>query len=53
MSDLHHPSFKNMMHDVVDAGSCCECGSCVLVCPHNLIEYVNSHVHIRGIGGRY
>ena len=42
MNDLHHPSFKNMMHDVVDAGSCCECGSCVLVCPHNIIEYVDS-----------
>ena len=42
MNDLHHPSFKNMMHDVVDAGSCCECGSCVLVCPHNVIEYVDN-----------
>jgi coenzyme F420 hydrogenase subunit beta len=30
-----------MMNDVVDAGSCCECGSCVLVCPHNVIEYVD------------
>lgn len=29
------------MNDVVDAGSCCECGSCVLVCPHNVIEYVD------------
>ena len=31
-----------MMNDVVDAGSCCECGSCVLVCPHNVIEYIDS-----------
>ncbi|MDA0822480.1 MAG: Coenzyme F420 hydrogenase/dehydrogenase, beta subunit C-terminal domain [Proteobacteria bacterium] len=38
---LHHNSFKTMMNDVVEAGSCCECGSCVLVCPHNVIEYVN------------
>ncbi len=30
------------MNDVVDAGSCCECGSCVLVCPHNVIEYIDS-----------
>ncbi|MEK6709180.1 MAG: Coenzyme F420 hydrogenase/dehydrogenase, beta subunit C-terminal domain [Nitrospinota bacterium] len=37
---LHHPSMKDMMRDVVTAGSCCECGSCVLVCPHNVIEYV-------------
>ncbi|MDG1400125.1 MAG: Coenzyme F420 hydrogenase/dehydrogenase, beta subunit C-terminal domain, partial [Candidatus Binatia bacterium] len=22
-------------------GSCCECGSCVLVCPHNVIDYIN------------
>ena len=30
-----------MMNDVVEAGSCCECGSCVLVCPHNVIKYVD------------
>jgi coenzyme F420 hydrogenase subunit beta len=30
-----------MMNDVVAAGSCCECGSCVLVCPHNVIEYID------------
>ena len=42
MSELHHPSFKDMMNDVVDAGSCCECGSCVLVCPHNVIEYIDA-----------
>lgn len=29
------------MNDVVAAGSCCECGSCVLVCPHNVIEYID------------
>ncbi|RMD85112.1 MAG: hypothetical protein D6815_02600 [Candidatus Dadabacteria bacterium] len=29
-----------MMNDVVDYGSCCECGTCVLVCPHNVIEYI-------------
>jgi coenzyme F420 hydrogenase subunit beta len=22
-------------------GSCCECGSCVLVCPHNVIDYID------------
>jgi coenzyme F420 hydrogenase subunit beta len=36
-----HPSFKNMMNEVVAFGSCCECGSCVLVCPHNVIDYVD------------
>jgi coenzyme F420 hydrogenase subunit beta len=30
-----------MMNEVVDYGSCCECGSCVLVCPHNVIDYIN------------
>jgi len=34
------PSFADMMNDVVDFGSCCECGTCVLVCPHNVIEYI-------------
>ena len=28
------------MNDVVDFGSCCECGSCVAACPHNVIEMV-------------
>jgi coenzyme F420 hydrogenase subunit beta len=41
MKKLHHNTFKDMMNDVVAAGSCCECGSCVLVCPHNVIEYVD------------
>lgn len=41
MKPLHHNSFKDMMNDVVDYGSCCECGSCVVVCPHNVIEYVD------------
>jgi coenzyme F420 hydrogenase subunit beta len=35
-----NPSFKEMMNEVVAFGSCCECGSCVLVCPHNVIDYV-------------
>ena len=30
-----------MMNEVVAYGSCCECGSCVLVCPHNVIEYID------------
>lgn len=34
-------SFKQMMNEVVAYGSCCECGSCVLVCPHNVIDYVD------------
>ena len=29
------------MNDVVDAGTCCECGACVLACPHNVIEYID------------
>jgi coenzyme F420 hydrogenase subunit beta len=37
-----HPTFKQMMNEVVAYGSCCECGSCVLVCPHNVIDYVDS-----------
>jgi coenzyme F420 hydrogenase subunit beta len=36
-----NPSFKEMMNEVVFYGSCCECGSCVLVCPHNVIDYVD------------
>jgi len=35
-----NPTFKQMMNEVVLYGSCCECGSCVLVCPHNVIDYV-------------
>ena len=31
-----------MMNEVVAYGSCCECGSCVLVCPHNVIDYIES-----------
>lgn len=42
MDSLYHNSFKDMMNDVVAAGSCCECGSCVLVCPHNVIEYIDN-----------
>jgi len=29
-----------MMNEVVSYGSCCECGACVLVCPHNVIDYI-------------
>jgi coenzyme F420 hydrogenase subunit beta len=36
-----NPSFKQMMNEVVAYGSCCECGSCVLVCPHNVIDYID------------
>jgi coenzyme F420 hydrogenase subunit beta len=36
-----HASFKEMMNEVVRYGSCCECGSCVLVCPHNVIDYID------------
>ena len=35
-------TFKQMMNEVVRYGSCCECGSCVLVCPHNVIDYIDS-----------
>lgn len=31
------------MNDVVAADRCCECGSCVVVCPHNIIEYINGN----------
>lgn len=41
MDSFYHHRFKDMMNDVVAAGSCCECGSCVLVCPHNVIEYID------------
>ena len=34
-------TFKEMMNEVVAYGSCCECGTCVLVCPHNVIDYVD------------
>jgi coenzyme F420 hydrogenase subunit beta len=36
-----NPSFKQMMNEVVAYGSCCECGTCVLVCPHNVIDYID------------
>ena len=32
------PTFKQMINGVVDAGACSECGSCVVVCPHLIIE---------------
>jgi coenzyme F420 hydrogenase subunit beta len=32
--------FKNLIQDVVNFGSCCECGACVLVCPYGVIEYI-------------
>jgi len=35
------PTFKEMMNEVVAYGSCCACGTCVLVCPHNVIRYVD------------
>jgi coenzyme F420 hydrogenase subunit beta len=35
------PSFRQMMNEVVAYGSCCECGTCVLVCPHNVIDYID------------
>jgi coenzyme F420 hydrogenase subunit beta len=38
---VDHPSFKQMMNEVVAYGSCCECGTCVLVCPHNVIDYID------------
>jgi coenzyme F420 hydrogenase subunit beta len=41
MSAPLRSTFKQMMNEVVAYGSCCECGSCVLVCPHNVIEYVD------------
>lgn len=41
LDSLRHNTFKDMMNDVVDFGSCCECGACVVACPHNVIEYVD------------
>ena len=38
---MAHVTFKQMMNEVVAFGSCCECGTCVLVCPHNVIDYVD------------
>ncbi|HLK10316.1 MAG TPA: Coenzyme F420 hydrogenase/dehydrogenase, beta subunit C-terminal domain [Candidatus Binatia bacterium] len=38
---MAHVTFKQMMNEVVAYGSCCECGTCVLVCPHNVIDYVD------------
>ena len=42
MTSLYRSTFKEMMNDVVAAGTCCACGSCVLVCPHNVIEYIDN-----------
>ena len=38
---MAHTTFKQMMNEVVAYGSCCECGTCVLVCPHNVIDYID------------
>src|SRR5512137_2589711 len=38
---MAHITFKEMMNEVVAYGSCCECGTCVLVCPHNVIDYID------------
>jgi coenzyme F420 hydrogenase subunit beta len=38
---MSHVTFKQMMNEVVAYGSCCECGACVLVCPHNVIDYID------------
>jgi coenzyme F420 hydrogenase subunit beta len=38
---MSHWTFREMMNEVVAFGSCCECGTCVLVCPHNVIDYVD------------
>ena len=38
---MAHVTFKQMMNEVVAFGSCCECGTCVLVCPHNVIDYID------------
>lgn len=39
---MAHVTFKEMMNEVVAFGSCCECGTCVLVCPHNVIDYIDA-----------
>jgi len=31
-----------MMNEVVAYGSCCACGSCVLVCPYSTIQYIDA-----------
>src|SRR2546427_4954643 len=31
--------YPTLFRSVVAYGSCCECGTCVLVCPHNVIDY--------------
>ena len=39
---MAHVTFKQMMNEVVAFASCCECSTCVLVCPHNVIEYIDA-----------
>ena len=51
MAGPHHNSFKDMMNDVVDYGSCCECGTCVVACPHNVIEYIDGKPKQTAAGG--
>lgn len=43
-----------MMNEVVAYGSCCECGACVLVCPHNVIDYVDGKPkQVAKVGGAF
>ncbi|MEB2284212.1 MAG: Coenzyme F420 hydrogenase/dehydrogenase, beta subunit C-terminal domain [Myxococcales bacterium] len=49
-----NPSFKAMMNEVVAYGSCCECGACVLVCPHNVIDYLDGKPkQVAKVGGAF
>ncbi len=43
-----------MMNEVVAYGSCCECGACVLVCPHNVIDYLDGKPkQVAKVGGAF